>query len=114
MKIGAINNLNFGLKKVQNNNENKKKAAIIGSGVLGGTLAVSDAISELTTFEFPKSDTFERNNKDFDKRMADLENLMKQDEKDFEKSLDECFPKVEKNADVVIKDIKKGIKKRPR
>lgn len=108
MKIGAINNLNFGTKSVQNNNENKKKAAVIGCGALGGTLVALDFLSELAPFDFNTSDTFEKNNKDFDKRMADLENLMKQDEKDFEKSLDECFPKVEKNADVVIKDIKKA------
>ena len=114
MKIGAVNHLNFGTKSVQNNNENKKKAAFIGSGVLGGTLAVLDAISELTTFEFPKSDTFIRNNKDFDKYMDDLERIAKQNEKDINKSLDEYFPKVEKNTDEFLKDIKKGIKKRPR
>ena len=114
MKIGAVNNLKFGTKSVQNNNENKKKAAVIGSGALGGTLAALDFLSELALVEFPKSDTFNRNNKDFDKYMDDLERIAKQNEKDANKSLDEIFPKVEKNADEVIKDIKKGIKKRPR
>ena len=46
--------------------------------------------------------------------MDDLERIAKQNEKDANKSLDEFFPKVEKNADEFIKDIKKGIKKRPR
>lgn len=114
MKIGAINNLNFGTKSVQNNNENKKKAAIIGSGVLGGTLVALDFLSELAPFDFNTSDTFEKNNKDFDKYMDDLERIAKQNEKDINKSLDEYFPKVEKNTDEFIKNIKKGIKKRPR
>ena len=114
MKIGAINNLNFGTQSVQNNNENKKKAAIIGSGVLGGTLVALDFLSELAPFDFNTSDTFEKNNKDFDKYMDDLERIAKQNEKDINKSLDEYFPKVEKNTDEYIKNIKKGIKKRPR
>ena len=114
MKIWAINNLNFGTKSVQNDNENKKKAAIIGSGTLGGTIAALDFLSELAPFDFNTSDTFKKNNKDFDKRMDDLERIAKQNEKDINKSLDEYFPKVEKNTDEFIKDIKKGIKKRPR
>lgn len=114
MKIWAVNNLKFGTKSVQNNNENKKKAAIIGSGTLGGTIAAMDFLSERAPFDFKTSDTFEKNNKDFDKYMDDLERIAKQNEKDANKSLDEFFPKVEKNTDEFIKDIKKGIKKRPR